>query len=401
MAEQDTYASHMGVDGEKATAVIRSYDLRHSTGAEQERYASHFTIRKPVEAVQATVAGAAPHVPAKPEQEVYRSHFSLRPINPVEATAVGILRSTLLPSLSLHSGLSLVAYTGARLTNRVEGKDWLWPSAQVINAWWSAVGTQMAYDNRDLSTAWSTLTYPEKLLLWAVTAWGGRLFYRIASRCISRGHDDPRYEVEKEEPGFWNRVFFSKFLPEAAFQTVITLPFTLPFRAPQGNSPIPAYAELAHGLGVFLFSSGFGLEVLADAQLAKHQKRSSHTLNTEGVWSIVRHPNYLGDALIHASFPLVLYGAGVMHPLALLGPIANYVFLRCVAGDRENESNQEQRYFKEKSPKYSQLQDYKASKNSFWPDATEMQNQWLLGVVAIGATGIVLERAFRRWCLRG
>jgi hypothetical protein len=90
-----------------------------------------------------------------------------------------------------------------------------------------------------------------------------------------------------------------------------------------------------------------------------------------------------------------------MHPLALLGPVANYAFLRCVGGDKENESSQEQRYFKEKSPKYSQLQDYKASKNSFWPDAAEVQNPWFLAIVAVGASGIVLERAFRRCCLRG
>lgn len=392
----------MGVNPDRAAAAIKSYDLRHSTGAEQERYASHFTLRpdrsaEAAESVRTTIQpGVSPNVSSRPEQEVYSSHFSLRPINPVNTTAVGILRSSLLPSFGLHSGLSLIAYTGSRVANRVEGKDWLWPSAQVINAWWSAVGTRVVYDKLDLPTAWSTLAYPEKLILGGVTAWGGRLFYRIVSRSVARGSDDPRYEAEKEEPDFWNKALFSSFLPEAVFQTLITLPFTLPFRSPEAasaQSPLPAYAELAHGLGVFLFSAGFGLEVLADAQLSKHQKKSN-TLNTEGVWSIVRHPNYLGDALVHASFPLVLYGAGIMHPLALLGPVANYVFLRYVGGDKENEANQEQRYFKDKSPKYAQLQDYKANKNSFWPDVSELQNPWFLATAAVGVSGFVLERGF-------
>jgi hypothetical protein len=88
-----------------------------------------------------------------------------------------------------------------------------------------------------------------------------------------------------------------------------------------------------------------------------------------------------------------------MHPLALLGPIANYAFLRCVGGDKENEASQERRYFKEKSPKYQQLQEYKREKNSFWPDCKEMQNPWCWAVVAIGISGVALERGFIRGVL--
>jgi steroid 5-alpha reductase family enzyme len=291
MAEQDTYASHFpGIDPSKASAAIKAYDLHHSTGSEQERYAAHFSLKKPDASVDTT--WPAPAVPIEVEQEVINAHFYLRPRNTVDATAVGILRSTLLPSFGLHSGLSIIAYVGGRLTDRVEAKDWLWPTSQVINAWWSSVGTRVLCDNLDISTAWSTLEYPEKLLLGAVTLWGERLFYRIASRSISRGSDDPRYEAKKTESGFWDNAFFSIFLPEAAFQTLISLPFTLPFRATHASlaaSPVPACAELVHGLAVFLFSSGFALEVLADKQLCDHQKKSN-TLNTQGVWSIVRHP---------------------------------------------------------------------------------------------------------------
>lgn len=322
MAEQDTHGSHFGVSperAEKAHAALKAYDLRHSTGAEQERYASHFSLKRgdksadstgaeqehhtspfslkrPDKSVDTTWPSAAAAQPVasalKSEKESISKHFRLPHRHALDTSAVGILRSTLLPSLGLQSGLSIIAYAASRGTNRVDGKDWLWPSGQVINAWWNAVGKSVFCDNVAASTAWSALDYPHKLILSGVTLWGGRLFYRVVSRSIARGHDEPRYESAKQEPEFWNKALFSIFLPEAAFQTLISLPFTLPFKATaQGFAPypIPAWAELATGLGVFLFGAGFALEVLADAQLAQHHEKSQD-LDTSGVWSIVRHP---------------------------------------------------------------------------------------------------------------
>jgi hypothetical protein len=296
MSEQDTYASHLGIDPERAERAIKSYDLRHSTGAEQERYESHFALKRPRNAADdsgrpgaapaATVPLSAASLPAASAITPKPGRFSPRRHSVIDSTAVGILRSTLLPSFGIQSGLSLIAYAGSRATDRLDGKDWIWPTGQVANAWWSAVGSRVLCENLDVSTAFSTLEYPEKLILGGVTLWGGHLLYRVVSRSISRGADDPRYESAKAEPGFWNKALFSVFLPEAAFQTLISLPFTLPFRA---QASLPASAELATGLGVFLFSSGFALEVLADMQLFEHKEKSS-SLDTEGVWSIVRHP---------------------------------------------------------------------------------------------------------------
>lgn len=85
-----------------------------------------------------------------------------------------------------------------------------------------------------------------------------------------------------------------------------------------------------------------------------------------------------------------------MHPLAVLGPIANYILLRYVGGDKEHEAFEEQRYFKEKSPKYSQLQEYKTQKNAFWPSLNEVHNPWCWTVVTVGVTCAMLERVFGR-----
>jgi len=321
---------------------------------------------------------------------------STTPLRPLTTTSVGLLESTILPSLSIHSGLSLITYGIARATNRVDLKDGLWPAGQLINVWWSAVGRRVVYQGVSVSKAFSTLGWNEKVLLTGLTLWGGRLFYRIATRAYKRGEDDARYHTVKEEKDFWNKAFFTVFLPEAVIQTLITLPFTIPFRAlPTDTFHVPhEYIDFIHGLAVGLFSAGFSLEVAADATLDSHRAKSSD-LNREGIWSIVRHPNYLGDALVHASFPILLYASGVLHPLSLVGPLANYVFLRYIGGDKENEAHRERRYSSSDPIKFSQLEEWRKEKNSFWPQLKEFANPWTWAVVGAGFAGVGLERILR------
>ena len=206
---------------------------------------------------------------------------------------VGILRDTLLPSLALHSGLSLIAYGLGRSQDRVEAKDWLWPSAQIINAWWASVGRRVVYGNLSLGQALTSLSRPEYLLLGGVTIWGGRLFYRIATRSQARGGDDPRYEAVKKQPDFWNDALWKIFLPEALFQTVISLPLTAPFYHQGGV--FTGYHPWMQIFSIAVFGTGLAMEVLADAQLDtfKESGKDEHDINKEGVWSIVRHPKYV------------------------------------------------------------------------------------------------------------
>jgi len=384
--------------GGKADEAGRKIDhavdsMPRASGAEQDRYASHFEDKAPsADRIYSRLPRAS-----GAEQDRYASHFSLHPSNPINTattTTLGLVQSVLLPSFGLHAGLSTVTYAVARYTNRAEAKDWLWPSGQVANAWWSAVGTRVVYDGLSVSSAWRSLGYTQKLLLTGVSAWGLRLFYRIVTRSAKRGKDDARYVEAKKDPQFWDKAFFTMFLPEAALQALISLPFTLPFRAPLTSaaaSPFTHYPETFHSLAVFLFTTGFALETLADSQLEDHSRKSQQ-LNREGVWSIVRHPNYLGDALCHLSFPVLLYSAGMMHPLAALGPVFNYVILRYLAGDKQNEASQEERYAKENPLKFQQLQEYKRDKNSFWPSLAEYDNKWVWIVAAAGVAGAVVER---------
>jgi len=322
------------------------------------------------------------------------------PHNRAQPGTVGLLESTILPSFGIQAGLSLIAYGVARSTDRVEYKDFLWPSGQVLNVWWSSIGRRMYYEGIPLTRAVSSLSWSEKLLVGGFTLWGGRLFYRIASRSARRGEDDPRYEELKQEEGFWNKSFFTVFLPEAAVQALITLPFTVPFLAlPSETFHAPSeYYDLVHGLAVGLFTAGFGLEVLADYQLDEHlAKGKSSELQRDGVWSIVRHPNYLGDALVHASFPILLYGSGLLHPISLLGPLANYVFLRHIGGTKQKEKHQQRRYSASDPEKFAQLEQWRKDNNSFWPQLKEAQNPWLWTVVGFGIAGVGLEKLVREY----
>lgn len=118
---------------------------------------------------------------------------------------VGIFKDTLAPSLALHSGLAVAAWGVGSQYDLLEAKDWAWPAGLVVNAWWSAVGRRLLRGDA-LATVSRSISWPETLLLAGVTAWGTRLFYRVASRCLARGKDDPRYAVVKKEERFWNKV---------------------------------------------------------------------------------------------------------------------------------------------------------------------------------------------------
>jgi hypothetical protein len=100
--------------------------------------------------------------------------------------------------------------------------------------------------------------------------------------------------------------------------------------------------------------------------------------------------SYLADALTHLSFALL-----AANTTSFLGPLANYIFLRFVGGDKENEAYQEERYSQFDPKKDAQLSAYKATKNSFWPSPQEFANIWTWAVLGAGAVGVVAEKVLR------
>jgi steroid 5-alpha reductase family enzyme len=87
-----------------------------------------------------------------------------------------------------------------------------------------------------------------------------------------------------------------------------------------------------------IFATGLTMETLADNQIESHKRqpeeRGKSKILRFGVWSIVRHPNYLGDALCHLASPLWNLGSGLFSPWQMLRTIDNYLFLRGIRGDK-------------------------------------------------------------------
>jgi steroid 5-alpha reductase family enzyme len=106
-------------------------------------------------------------------------------------------------------------------------------------------------------------------------------------------------------------------------------------------------------------------------------------------------PSYLGDALIHLSFIVLLYGSDMLAPVELLGPLANYLYLRYYGGDKQKETLQTRRYSASYPDKLQQLEKFRGEKNAFWPELKEFSNQWLWTVLGAGGLGVIIEETLR------
>jgi len=84
----------------------------------------------------------------------------------------------------------------------------------------------------------------------------------------------------------------------------------------------------------------------------------------------------------------------MLHPIALLGPCFNYIFLRLIGHEREIEAAHEAQAQPE-SKTEKEFKEYKREKNSFWPAFDEIKNKWTWTCVAAGAAGVLLERGVR------
>lgn len=98
---------------------------------------------------------------------------------------------------------------------------------------------------------------------------------------------------------------------------------------------------------------------------------------------------------MHASFIVLLYGSDMLAPIELLGPIANYCFLRYFGGDKQTEAHQERRYSQSQPEKFAEFEQFREQKNAFWPRAKEFGNKWLWTIVGAGGLGVAIEEALR------
>ena len=86
----------------------------------------------------------------------------------------------------------------------------------------------------------------------------------------------------------------------------------------------------------------------------------------------------------------------MLAPIMLLSPLANYLFLRFVGGDKENEESQRRQYSSEDMVKTVEFDRLRQERNAFWLDASQIYNRWTWAVLGCGVAGAVMERVVRR-----
>tara|TARA_Y100000590_G_scaffold375927_1_gene441152 strand:- start:193 stop:957 length:765 start_codon:yes stop_codon:yes gene_type:complete len=156
--------------------------------------------------------------------------------------------------------------------------------------------------------------------LWAIRL-GAFLFYRVLSDGKDRRFDEIKISFLK----FlftWNLSAFWVFITTCCALTVISSKMVV----------VPDYYMF---FGIFLWVAGFLVETIADFQKRKFKSISSNKdqFINSGLWSISRHPNYLGEIILWSGIAVI--GLPVLSRfeyITLISPIFVYLLLTRISG---------------------------------------------------------------------
>lgn len=165
---------------------------------------------------------------------------------------------------------------------------------------------------------------------WSVTAllvvlWSVRLTHNWARSWQGMHQQDWRYLLLQQKTGKW--YLMVNFLGIHLFPTLLVwlaaIPLAYIFTSNETFS-------LLNWLGVVVAFGGIVLEWVSDNQLRRFKKlNKSDEILTSGVWSYVRHPNYLGEILFW--WGLYLMSVGTFTPwhvvLGVVGITLLFIFI--------------------------------------------------------------------------
>ena len=125
-----------------------------------------------------------------------------------------------------------------------------------------------------------------------VSLWGLRLFYYILKRNVFE-EEDFRYKNWRKQWGKWvvPRAFLQVFMLQGLLQ------FLIGSAVYYINVNNPEFKVISI-IGVVIWLFGYFFEVVGDRQLKNHIKSKKGGLMDYGLWSLTRHPNYFGEAVM-------------------------------------------------------------------------------------------------------
>ncbi len=168
----------------------------------------------------------------------------------------------------------------------------------------------------------------QTLLAIMVGLWGTRLALYLARRNIGHG-EDWRYVAMRKKAG--KKFVWSSLVTVFGLQGVLMWIVSLPVQFGSGDDS-PGVGPIAV-IGIMVWLVGFAFEMIGDMQLARFKRNPENkgkVLDT-GLWSLTRHPNYFGDALLWWGIGIVgaETGSGV---IGFIGPVVMTFFLMRVSG---------------------------------------------------------------------
>jgi steroid 5-alpha reductase family enzyme len=166
------------------------------------------------------------------------------------------------------------------------------------------------------------------LLAVMVGSWGLRLGGYLAKRNIGHG-EDWRYKAMRKKKGarFGLISLVTVFGLQGVLMWVVSLPVMF------GNSDAtPGVGPLAV-IGVMVWAVGLSFEAVGDWQLVQFKKDPNNAgkVMQTGLWSLTRHQNYFGDALLWWGIGIVGAETGI-GVIGFIGPVVMTVFLLRVSG---------------------------------------------------------------------
>ena len=204
--------------------------------------------------------------------------------------------------------------------------------------------TSIAYFSLDNPTTIDTILYLY------VIVWAGRLGIFLFRR-INKDGKDERFDKAKKK-FFW---FLQYWMGQAAWVV-----FTAGASILAILSPVEAKLEVLAFIGIFLWWSGFLIEVISDYQKRKFRETSDPKTEfiSTGLWARSRHPNYFGEITLWVGMAVISLSSlsGIEYVTAVVSPLFVYLLLRKAEGVPMLERIADERY-----GELSDYQEYKAN----------------------------------------